>query len=65
MRSPAGTAHNLQEFTLTDQRRLWLPDPDWEIDGTVSEDYRRVRLSRLSPSEAGWAAVDQSATGGA
>lgn len=51
MRSPAGTARTLQEFTLADQRRLWLPDPNWEIDGTVSEDYRRVRLSRLHLGE--------------
>jgi hypothetical protein len=42
---------HLQEFTLADQRRLCLPDPDWEIAGTVSEDHRRVRLSRLHPGE--------------
>lgn len=42
---------HLQEFTFADQRRLCLPDPDWEIDGTVSEDHRRVRLSRLHLGE--------------
>jgi hypothetical protein len=42
---------HLQEFTLADRTRLCLPDPDWEIDGTVTEDYRRVRLSRLRPGE--------------
>lgn len=38
---------HLQEFTLADGRRLCDPDPDWEIDGEVTEDYRRVNLSRL------------------
>ena len=42
---------HLQEFALADKPRLWLPDPDREIDGTVSEDYRRVKLSRLQPGE--------------
>ena len=42
---------HLQEFTLAGQTRLWLPNPDREIDGTVSEDYQRVRLSRLHPGE--------------
>jgi len=42
---------HLQEFTLADQARLCLPDPDWEIDSTVSEDYQRVTLSRLWPGE--------------
>jgi len=42
---------HLQEFTLADQVRLCLPDPDWEIEGKISEDYRHVRLSRLRPGE--------------
>lgn len=42
---------HLQEFTLADQTRLHQPDPDWELDDTVSEDYQRVRLSRLDPGE--------------
>jgi hypothetical protein len=33
------------------RRRLCDPDPDWEIDGEVTEDYRKVRLSRLRPGE--------------
>jgi hypothetical protein len=42
---------HLQEFTLADQTRLCDPDPDWEIDGEVTGDYRKVRLSRLIPGE--------------
>jgi hypothetical protein len=42
---------HLQEFTLAGRARLCLPDPDWDIDDTASEDYRRVRLSRLHPGE--------------
>ncbi len=42
---------HLQEFTLADGRRLCDPDPDWEIEGEVTEDYRRVKLSRLHPGE--------------
>jgi hypothetical protein len=50
-RSPAGTRSHLQEFILADGRRLYDPDPDWEIEGELSEDYRRVKLSRLHPGE--------------
>ena len=42
---------HLQEFTLADGRRLCDPDPDWEIEGEVTEDYRKERLSRLRSSE--------------
>ncbi len=42
---------HLQEFTLADGRRLYGPDPDWEIEGEVTEDYQRVKLSRLRPGE--------------
>jgi hypothetical protein len=42
---------HLQEFSLADGRRLCEPDPDWEIEGQVAEDYRKVRLSRLRPGE--------------
>ncbi len=42
---------HLQEFTLADGRRLCDPDPDWEIEGEVTDDYRRVKLSRLHPGE--------------
>ena len=42
---------HLQEFTLTDGTRLSIPDPDWEIDGETTEDFRRVKLSRLRPGE--------------
>lgn len=42
---------HLQEFTLADGRRLGDPDPDWEIDGDITEDYQRVRLSRLRLGE--------------
>ena len=42
---------HLQEFTLADSRRLCDPDPDWEIEGEVTGDYRRVKLSRLHPGE--------------
>jgi Plasmid pRiA4b ORF-3-like protein len=42
---------HLQEFILADGRRLYDPDPDWEIEGELSEDYRRVKLSRLHPGE--------------
>jgi hypothetical protein len=27
------------------------PDPDWEIEGEVTEDYGRVKLPRLQPGE--------------
>ncbi|MGE5286712.1 MAG: hypothetical protein ACM3ML_05810 [Micromonosporaceae bacterium] len=27
------------------------PDPDWQIEGEVTEDHRRVKLSRLHPGE--------------
>jgi hypothetical protein len=42
---------HLQEFTLAVGRRLCDPDPDWEIEGEVTEDYRRAKLSRLCPAE--------------
>jgi hypothetical protein len=42
---------HLQEFTLASRTRLSVPDLDWEIEGEVTEDYRRVRLSRLRPHE--------------
>jgi hypothetical protein len=42
---------HLQEFTLADGTRLCDPDPDWQVEGQVEEDYRRVRLSRLRPGE--------------
>jgi hypothetical protein len=42
---------HLQEFTLTGQTRLCQPDPGWEIEGEVTEDYERVKLSRLGPCE--------------
>ena len=42
---------HLQEFILADGTRLQLPDPDWEIEGEVAEDYRQVRLSRLHQGE--------------
>ena len=50
-RSPAGTVHTCREFTLADQTRLCDPDPDWDIEGVVTEDYQQVRLSRLGPRE--------------
>ena len=40
---------HLQEFTLADGTRLCDPDPDGEIEGEVTGDYRRVKLSRLHP----------------
>jgi hypothetical protein len=40
---------HLQEFTLADSRRLCDPDPDREIEGEVTGDYRRVKLSPLHP----------------
>lgn len=40
-----------QEFTLTGQTRLGLPDQDWEIEGEIVEDYQRVKLPRLRPGE--------------
>ena len=40
---------HLQEFTLADARRLCDPDPDWEIEGEVTDYHRRVKLSRLHP----------------
>jgi hypothetical protein len=42
---------HLQEFTHADGRRLCDPDPDWEIEGEVTEDFRQVKLSRLHPGE--------------
>lgn len=42
---------HLQDFTLADGRRLCDPDPDWEIEGEVTEDCRRVKLSRLQPGD--------------
>ena len=42
---------HLQEFTLADGTRLCDRDPDWQVDGQVEEDYRRVRLSRLRSGE--------------
>lgn len=42
---------HLQEFTLADGSRLCDPDPDWENEGQVTDDYRRVKLSRLRPGE--------------
>jgi hypothetical protein len=41
---------HLQEFTLA-ETRLAIPHPDWEVEGEVVEDYRRVKLSRLHPGE--------------
>jgi hypothetical protein len=38
---------HLQEFTLTGQTRLCRPDRDREIEGEITEDYQRVKLSRL------------------
>ena len=38
---------HLQEFTLTGQTRLCQPGPDWEIEGEITQDYQRVKLSRL------------------
>ena len=42
---------HLQEFTLTGQTRLCRPDPDQEIEGEITGDYERARLSRLRPGE--------------
>ncbi|MGO8961032.1 MAG: IS1096 element passenger TnpR family protein [Streptosporangiaceae bacterium] len=42
---------HLQEFTLADGTRLWIPDPEWEIGEQVTEDIRRVKMSRLRPGE--------------
>jgi hypothetical protein len=42
---------HLQAFSLADGRRLCDPDPDWEIEGEVTGDYRRVKLSQLQPGE--------------
>jgi hypothetical protein len=42
---------HLQELTLADGRRLGDPDPDWEIEGEVTADYRPVKLSRLRPGK--------------
>src|SRR6266702_3582441 len=46
-----GDRSRLQEFTLTGQTRLRRPDPDWEIEGEITGDYQRARLSRLRPGE--------------
>jgi hypothetical protein len=42
---------HLQEFTLDDTTRVCIPDPDWEIEGEKTEDFRGVKLSRLRPGE--------------
>jgi len=42
---------HLREFTLAGQIRLCRPDRDGEIEGEISEDYQRVKLSRLRPGE--------------
>ena len=42
---------HIQEFTLADNTRLSIPDSDWEVEGEVTLDPRRVRLTRLSPGE--------------
>jgi hypothetical protein len=42
---------HLQEFTLADGRRLCDPDPDGEIEGEVTGDYRRVKMPRLHAGE--------------
>lgn len=42
---------HLQEFTLSGSRRLCHPDPDWETAGVITEDYQRVRLSRLGSGD--------------
>ena len=42
---------HLQEFTLTGPTRLGRPDRDWEIEGEITKDYQRARLSRLRPGE--------------
>jgi len=42
---------HLQEFTLTGQIRLCRPDRDQEIEGEITDDYQRVKLSRLRPGE--------------
>jgi hypothetical protein len=42
---------HLQELTLTGQTRLCRPDRDCEIEGEITEDYQRVKLSRLWPGE--------------
>jgi hypothetical protein len=42
---------HLQEFALADGTRLCAPDSDWQIEGEIEADYRRVRLSRLRPGE--------------
>ena len=42
---------HLQEFTLNDNTRLSIPNPDWDLDDDVTEDYRQVKLSRLSAGE--------------
>jgi hypothetical protein len=42
---------HLQVFTFADATRLCDPDPDWQIDGELTENYQRVKLSRLRPGE--------------
>jgi hypothetical protein len=42
---------HLQEFILSNRRRLCEPDPDWEIGSEATEDYQRVKLSQLQPGE--------------
>ena len=41
----------LSPMWLDDRTRLCIPDPDWEIEGETTEDFRRVKLSRLHPGE--------------
>ena len=43
---------HLQEFTLADGTRLCDPDPDWQIEGEIEEDYRRIRLPRAAAGRA-------------
>jgi pRiA4b ORF-3-like protein len=42
---------HLQEFTLTGKTRLCHPDPDFQIEVGITEDYERAKLSRLHPGE--------------
>ena len=34
---------HLQEFTLASRTRLCIPDPDWEVEGETTENFRRRR----------------------
>ena len=40
---------HLQDFALAGGRRLCDPDSDWEMEAEFTDDYRRVRVSRLHP----------------